>query len=127
MKTVITAKEIEDLLRSGGDVKSLPADAVYTPSARDVLRDLERRSGRPSTGQGAVSAPAKPLNSKSPKAELETFFHSPYCQGLKEQICEVGRRLWQREYVDGNGGNVAIRVGDDIAVCTPTLVSKGFM
>ena len=39
----------------------------------------------------------------------------------------VGRRLWQREYVDGNGGNIAIRVGEDIALCTPTLVSKGFM
>ena len=30
-------------------------------------------------------------------------------------------------YVDGNGGNIAIRVGEDIALCTPTLVSKGFM
>jgi L-fuculose-phosphate aldolase len=29
--------------------------------------------------------------------------------------------------VDGNGGNIAIRVGEDIALCTPTLVSKGFM
>ena len=46
---------------------------------------------------------------------------------LKEQICEIGRRLWQRAYVDGNGGNIAIRVGEDIALCTPTLVSKGFM
>jgi L-fuculose-phosphate aldolase len=46
---------------------------------------------------------------------------------LKLQICEVGRRLWQRAYVDGNGGNIAIRVGEDIALCTPTLVSKGFM
>jgi L-fuculose-phosphate aldolase len=46
---------------------------------------------------------------------------------LKEEICDVGRRLWQRAYVDGNGGNIAIRVGEDIAICTPTLVSKGFM
>jgi L-fuculose-phosphate aldolase len=44
---------------------------------------------------------------------------------LKEQICLMGHRLWQRAYVDGNGGNMAIRVGDDIAICTPTLVSKG--
>jgi ribulose-5-phosphate 4-epimerase/fuculose-1-phosphate aldolase len=65
--------------------------------------------------------------SKSSKAELEAFFDSPYCQDLKLQICEIGRRLWQRAYVDGNGGNIAIRVGDDIALCTPTLVSKGFM
>jgi len=29
--------------------------------------------------------------------------------------------------VDGNGGNLAIRVGLDIALCTPTLVSKGWL
>jgi len=30
-------------------------------------------------------------------------------------------------YVDGNGGNIAIRVGEDIALCTPTLFFQGFM
>ena len=29
--------------------------------------------------------------------------------------------------MDGNGGNIAVRVGEDLAICTPTLVSKGFM
>ncbi|MGB7747510.1 MAG: class II aldolase/adducin family protein [Verrucomicrobiia bacterium] len=71
--------------------------------------------------------PARLPRSNDPKAELESFFQSPYCQDLKRQICDVGRRLWQRAYVDGNGGNIAIRIGDDIALCTPTLVSKGFM
>jgi L-fuculose-phosphate aldolase len=71
--------------------------------------------------------PAKPLTSQSPKAELQAFFHSPYCADLKQQLVEIGRRLWGRAYVDGNGGNLAIRVGDDLALCTPTLVSKGFM
>ncbi len=73
-----------------------------------------------------VSA-AKQMNSKSTKAQLKAFFHSPAMQNLKEQLCDIGRRMWQREYVDGNGGNLAIRVGKDIALCTPTLVSKGFM
>jgi L-fuculose-phosphate aldolase len=71
--------------------------------------------------------PARPPRSNDPKAELEIFFHSPYCRDLKRQICDIGRRLWQRAYVDGNGGNIAIRVGEDLALCTPTLVSKGFM
>ena len=71
--------------------------------------------------------PARPPRSSDPKAELELFFQSPYCEDLKRQICDIGRRLWQRAYVDGNGGNIAIRVGEDIALCTPTLVSKGFM
>jgi L-fuculose-phosphate aldolase len=136
MKTVISSKDVEELLASGGDLKSLPVDAVFTPSARDMLRDLDRKNGTRANGAsgpaalpagGNASAPSKVLNSKSPKPELEAFFDSAYSQGLKEQICEMGRRLWQRAYVDGNGGNMAIRVGEDIALCTPTLVSKGFM
>jgi L-fuculose-phosphate aldolase len=77
--------------------------------------------------QAAASMAVKMFNSKSPKADLKAFFHSPRCHALKLQICDIGSRLWQRAYVDGNGGNVAIRVGEDIALCTPTLVSKGFM
>jgi L-fuculose-phosphate aldolase len=134
MKTVISARDIEELLAKGGNVNSLPADAIITPSARDLLRDLENRGSARSSGPAAVSKsagtaapPAKSLNSKSSKSELESFFNSSYCHGLKEQLCDIGRRLWQRAYVDGNGGNIAIRVGEDIALCTPTLVSKGFM
>ena len=67
------------------------------------------------------------MNSKSSKSKLAAFFNSSAVQALKEQLCDIGRRLWQREYVDGNGGNLAIRVGQDLALCTPTLVSKGFM
>jgi L-fuculose-phosphate aldolase len=125
-RSVITAKYLEELLRSGGDVASLPADAIYTPSALDLLRDLDERNHR-AEPRAATGGSTAMLSSKSPKAELEAYFNSAHCQDLKEQICEVGRRLWQREYVDGNGGNIAIRAGQDIAICTPTLVSKGFM
>jgi L-fuculose-phosphate aldolase len=128
MKAVITAREVDALLQSGGDPKSLPADAVYTPSALDLIREYERRAANgPAQASPGSAVPAKPLNSKSPRAELEALFTSPYALDIKQQICEVGRRLWGRAYVDGNGGNVAVRVGDDIAICTPTLVSKGFM
>ncbi|MEO8428285.1 MAG: class II aldolase/adducin family protein [Verrucomicrobiota bacterium] len=127
MPAVITAKEVEEVIAKGGDPKSLPADAILTPSARDAIRDYANsRRGSASANTGST-APAKPLNSKSPKAELEVYFNSPAAHELKEQLCDIGRRLWQREYVDGNGGNIAIRVGEDIALCTPTLVSKGFM
>ncbi len=44
-----------------------------------------------------------------------------------EQICAIGRRLWQRGYVNGNDGNLSVRVDDDRVVCTPSGVSKGFM
>jgi L-fuculose-phosphate aldolase len=140
MKRVISSRDIEDLTRGGGDWRALLADgeAILTPSARDMLRELEdkgpRESSRPASAQGpdtpsapSAAKPAKAVNSKSARADLEAFFHSAYCHDLKAQICDIGRRLWQRAYVDGNGGNIAIRVGEDIALCTPTLVSKGFM
>jgi L-fuculose-phosphate aldolase len=113
MKIIISAREVEELLRNGGDLKSIPSDAILTPSARDLLRDFEN-NGTPKT------APAK-------TGDHEAFFNSPEIHALKLQICEIGRRLWHRAYVDGNGGNIAIRVGENLALCTPTLVSKGFM
>ncbi len=67
------------------------------------------------------------MNSKSSRPEIKAFFNSPAVQDLKAQLCDIGRRMWQREYVDGNGGNLAIRAGKDLALRTPTLVSKGFM
>ena len=123
MKAIISTREVQELLRNGGDVKSLPADAILTPSARDLLREFENN------GVQAKSAanPVKSVNASSSPGDLESFFNSPEIHALKLQICEVGRRLWSRAYVDGNGGNIAIRVGGGIALCTPTLVSKGFM
>jgi L-fuculose-phosphate aldolase len=117
------------MLRNGKDVRSLPADALLTPSARDFLRELETsesQQGRAANGAKA-SSPATPVTSRSSKAAIEAFFNSSPIHELKLQICDIGRRLWQRAYVDGNGGNIAIRVGEDIVLCTPTLISKGFM
>jgi L-fuculose-phosphate aldolase len=74
-----------------------------------------------------MCAAANKMNSKSSKSKLRAFFNSSAVRILKEQLCDIGRRAWQREYVDGNGGNLAIRAGEDLALCTPTLVSKGFM
>src|SRR5882762_668868 len=129
MKQVISVKDLEEMVRGGKDVRSLPDGALLTPSARDFLRDLEGANSHKVSvsGDARSSPPAKPINSKSPKGELDAYFRSPQINDLKAQICDVGRRLWQRAYVDGNGGNIAIRVGEDIALCTPTLVSKGFM
>jgi L-fuculose-phosphate aldolase len=130
MKTIVSAREVEELLRNGGDVRSLPADAIFTPSARDLLREHENGGASLSFTPKPDNAPAKVnknLTPTSPKSELEAFFNSPEIHALKLQICDVGRRLWSRAYVDGNGGNIAIRVGENLALCTPTLVSKGFM
>lgn len=129
MKQVISVRDLEEMVKSGKDLHGLPADALLTPSARDFLRDREGQKELQPGNVGNSNGPvvAKTVSSKSSKAELDAFFNSPQIHALKLQICDIGRRLWQRAYVDGNGGNIAIRVGEDIALCTPTLVSKGFM
>jgi len=44
----------------------------------------------------------------------------------KDLIIEVGRRLWIRRFVAANDGNISVRL-DDMVLCTPMGVSKGFM
>ncbi|MFA6132957.1 MAG: class II aldolase/adducin family protein [Phycisphaerae bacterium] len=48
-------------------------------------------------------------------------------QHLKKQICEVGRRMFASGFVAANDGNITCRLGKDRFLCTPTLVSKGYM
>ncbi len=45
-------------------------------------------------------------------------------EAVKAEIVSVGRKLWQRQYVDGNGGNISVRIGENAVICTPTLISK---
>jgi L-fuculose-phosphate aldolase len=137
MPQILTAREVEALFRSG---QSLPEGAILTPSARDFIDDQKRanqaakQSGTPANF-GAPVVPSIPdyefrwtpgTDAKTP-AEIAKFFNSPAINVLKQRICDMGSRLWTRDYTDGNGGNITIRVGDNLALCTPTLICKGFM
>ncbi len=46
---------------------------------------------------------------------------------LKEQICEIGRRVYNKGFAAANDGNISIRVGDNEVLCSPTMICKGFM
>src|SRR4051812_31680229 len=46
---------------------------------------------------------------------------------LKEQMCEIGRRIWIKGYCAGNEGNHSVRIGENRFLCTPTGISKGFL
>jgi L-fuculose-phosphate aldolase len=45
----------------------------------------------------------------------------------RELICEVGRRIWTREYVAANDGNISVLLNDHEVLATPASVSKGFL
>ena len=127
MKKIISAKDVEILLRQGKTVDAITADAILTPSAKDLLKSAQPRNAVVTKPAIGLSKPVGPISSTSSQSDLDAFFFTEELEELKVQICDVGRRMWERAYVDGNGGNIAIRVADDLALCTPTLVSKGFM
>jgi L-fuculose-phosphate aldolase len=46
---------------------------------------------------------------------------------LKRQIVEIGKRIWTRNFVAANDGNITVKLNDRELLTTPTGVSKGFM
>lgn len=46
---------------------------------------------------------------------------------LKQDICEIGRRIYNRGYAAANDGNITVRISDNEVLCTPTMTCKGFL
>ena len=69
--------------------------------------------------QRAVSMPE--LKERESPLEL---FNSAEANALRAEIILTGRKLWDRQYVDGNGGNISVRLGAEFVLCTPTMLSK---
>ena len=46
---------------------------------------------------------------------------------VKKQICDIGKRIYNRNMVAANDGNISVKLNDNEFLCTPTGVSKGFM
>ncbi|TWT50376.1 Methylthioribulose-1-phosphate dehydratase [Rubripirellula amarantea] len=46
---------------------------------------------------------------------------------VKQEMCEIGRRIYDRRFAAGNDGNISVRVAPNEVLCTPTLHCKGFM
>jgi len=45
----------------------------------------------------------------------------------RKLICEIGKRMYNRNYVAANDGNISVKIGPNTILTTPTGVSKGFM
>ena len=108
---VVTAEDIDGAIRAGAREILVREGAIFTPSARD-----------------AISAKGLTIQSQSPGAapanQWQALFHSPEAELIKAEIVAIGAKLWQRQYVDGNGGNISYRLAENAVLCTPTLVSK---
>ena len=58
---------------------------------------------------------------------MHDYKRYPTDDEAKKLICEIGRRMYQKNFVAANDGNISCKVDDDIIWATPTGVSKGFM
>jgi len=72
----------------------------------------------------AATRRANPGGRATRHSAATAIFSSPQAEAIKNEICAAGRKLWMRQYVDGNGGNISFRLGPNAVLCTPTLVSK---
>ena len=46
---------------------------------------------------------------------------------IKKQLCDIGKRIYNRNMVAANDGNFSVKIAENEYLCTPTGVSKGFM
>jgi L-fuculose-phosphate aldolase len=74
--------------------------------------------------QGADGSCSCSRHNVKPGSDIEKHFFSPEAEEIKKEIVAVGKKLWARAYVDGNGGNISYRIGENRVICTPTLLSK---
>jgi L-fuculose-phosphate aldolase len=134
---VLTGKNLEAAVAAGASEIVLAEGAVLTPTARDVIRRAGltivgnhhatsappvRESASPRTIPPAPPAPS-PILPKSMRSD-EAILNSPEAMVIKQEMIRVGKKLWDRQYVDGNGGNITYRLTPDRVICTPTLLSK---
>lgn len=46
---------------------------------------------------------------------------------LRAELCDIGRRLWQRGLIGAAEGNISVRLSPQRILCTPSGMSKGHM
>jgi L-fuculose-phosphate aldolase len=80
----------------------------------------------PEQVSGAAQAVAEVPRALEPEEESPMAVANSFeAQAMRAEIIRVGRKLWERQYVDGNGGNISARLGSRYVLCTPTMLSKG--
>src|ERR1017187_10234507 len=93
----------------------LGESALIPPSA---LEFIEQRRISLRRGAKAPAADQTVAASGAGAGAIQDLFTSSEAEAVKEEICHVGMKLWQRAYVDGNGGNISYRIGPNAVICT---------
>ena len=46
---------------------------------------------------------------------------------IKKDICDIGRRIYAKNFAAANDGNITYRVSENEVLCTPTMQCKGLL
>jgi len=130
-RKLVAMRNAEEAFAAGANRVLIGENTVVTPSARDFLAQhniavvVNGNAKAPAAPQAAAPAQASiaPTGTGRP-APNPRLFNTPEAEAIKKEICAVGRKLWMRQFVDGNGGNISYRIGPNEVICTPTLMSK---
>ena len=129
---VITLEDVDNAVRAGAKELLIQSRAILTPSAKDAVTAKgltisggccdDCGTGGGGCGTCATTGASSPYTPSS--SEWDKILNSPEAEKIKEEIVAVGKKLWLRQYVDGNGGNISYRIAENAVICTPTLTSK---
>lgn len=86
-----------------------------------------RGGAMPHRGAGREESVPRAPRARAANDSAAALSDSSGARLLKEEICEIGRRLWLRGLVDGATGHLSARLGNAHVLCTPAGVSRGFM
>jgi L-fuculose-phosphate aldolase len=127
-KKLVALRDVEAARAAGAGIIKIAEGSILTPSARDFVANngmTVESCGCSDSPKGSTPAtiPVTAASGSLPVANPH-LFNTPEAEEIKKEICAVGRKLWLRQFVDGNGGNISYRIGPNEVICTPTLVSK---
>lgn len=126
-RNVVSLRDVQVAVSAGATRITIAEKCVVTPSARDFAQQRNvklERGANTSVAAAAVGVVAAPSRVGTRPPANPRLFSTPEAEEIKKEICAVGKKLWLRQFVDGNGGNISYRIGPNEVICTPTLVSK---
>jgi L-fuculose-phosphate aldolase len=126
-RKLVSLRDAQEAVAAGATSIVIAEKCVVTPSARDFLQQRNVSLEAAGNGTSAVAVPVAHAHAGSSPvrpAANPRLFSTPEAEEIKKEICATGKKLWLRQFVDGNGGNISYRIGPNEVLCTPTLVSK---
>ena len=119
----ISAKDVQSVGIIGGETEIIADSRVVLEDAvRELLAKYAIAVRFVHTVDDQKTPVPETAKTNTPRSALS--FYSSEALDIKNEICAVGRKLWLRGFVDGNGGNISHRIREDEIICTPTLFSK---